>query len=688
MSRLVLTSVVALTLLPALGAQQAPVVPPAAPLTAPAYPAATETLLPNGLRLVVLEQHRQPVVSLVLSVSAGSAFDPAGKEGLSDLLAGLLTRGAGTRDAAAITTLMEQLGGSLTAQSGPDYLTLQADVLSGDVALGLQLLADAVQRPTLDATEAEALRRATIDRTVAGLNATGSLGARVALLSAYRQHPYGRRATPASLAAIGRADLVAFHRARVRPAGALLVISGDISATEARRLVSSTLASWKGLRPSALGAIAPGPAPKKIFLVHVGGSTDATIFLSNPTFAGADTSYYAAAVLSRILGQGSDSRLARSLGPRGWASDASTSLVRTRALGLAQIIAVVAPEATDSALTEIRAQLAALRTDLVPARELELARDYVAGNFALRMQTASQLAGAASESRLLGLPATYLATYRQRIAAVTAAQVRSAARRTFPANGTSVVVVGDAARLYRALAASGPVQLLAADGRPLSPEEIEPKAAALTIDPSRLTPHLDSLLITARGQAIGIQVGELLRAGDSLVYTERSAVGPTLSQVTRLVLDTLGVLRHVEQAGKVRGQDTRMALAYGGGRVRGNGVVAGPQGPVNFSADTSVSGPILDDNAIQLLLPALPWAINTRWTFEVYTSGENRVRPMTLTAADITTTTVPAGTFETYRAELDGGPQRVTFFVTTAAPHRVVRVAIAGSPIEFLVLNP
>ena len=61
---------------------------------------------------------------------------------------------------------------------------------------------------------------------------------------------------------------------------------------------------------------------------------------------------------------------------------------------------------------------------------------------------------------------------------------------------------------------------------------------------------------------------------------------------------------------------------------------------------------------------------------------------MTLTAADITTTVVPAGSYETYRAELAGGPQRVTFFVTTVRPHRVVRILIAGSPVEFVALNP
>ena len=77
-----------------------------------------------------------------------------------------------------------------------------------------------------------------------------------------------------------------------------------------------------------------------------------------------------------------------------------------------------------------------------------------------------------------------------------------------------------------------------------------------------------------------------------------------------------------------------------------------------------------------------------RWALEVFAGGENRLRSMTLTAADLTTITVPAGTFECYRADLEGGPQRVSFYVTTGAPHRIVRVEVANSPVEFVAVNP
>ena len=102
---------------------QAPGGPPApAPVTLPALPAAQEALLPNGLKLVVFEQHRQPVVSLIISIPAGTAFDPERKEGLADMLAALMTRGgAGERSGAEVAASIEGVGGSLgaTAEGSP-----------------------------------------------------------------------------------------------------------------------------------------------------------------------------------------------------------------------------------------------------------------------------------------------------------------------------------------------------------------------------------------------------------------------------------------------------------------------------------------------------------------------------------------------------------------------------------------
>lgn len=108
-------------------AAQFPTEPPQpGPVTAFPLTPPKEVLLPNGLRLVVLEQPRQPVVSITLSMPAGTAFDPKDKEGTADLLGRLLTRGAGGRSAAQLSAAIEGVGGSLGAVTDPDALSIQA----------------------------------------------------------------------------------------------------------------------------------------------------------------------------------------------------------------------------------------------------------------------------------------------------------------------------------------------------------------------------------------------------------------------------------------------------------------------------------------------------------------------------------------------------------------------------------
>ena len=689
MTRLTLFSALMLLAAPA-AAQRAPTDPPdPTPVTVSALARPQELLLPNGLRIQVVEQHRQPVVSLALSLPAGSAYDPPNRAGLADMLAGLLTLGAGDRTAPEVADAIERVGGSLGASTGPDFLTVQADVVAPQAGLAFELVADAILRPALPADAMEHLRAQSAAELAAGLADQGTLGARIFLLAGYQQLPYAQRPTPASMAAITREELLSFWRARFHPSGSLLVITGDITVTDARRLAIKSFGNWKGLRPVALPPAATNRTPAGIILVHQPGAQTASILIGATTFAGNDSSYYATAVLSRLLGDPHNGRLVRALGRQhNWSSTAGASYLRTRVLGLFQTTALVPAEVTDSAVREVYAQITALRSDLVPARELGRAREYVAGSFALGLQSTSQVAAGITEASLLGLPASYVGGYRLRVLGVSAAQVRAAARRIFPATGVVTVVVGDAARLYRSLSLIAPVQLFADDGQPLTPTEVEPKAGAVRLDLASVTGRTDTLAILAQGQTVGLQVTQLVRVGDSLVYVERTALGTTLNQRTALVFDTAAQMRRLDQTGTARGQETRIQLAYTAGRVRGDVQVAGNSGPVRFAVDTTVGPGVLDDNGVQAILPLLPWAGNTRWSFQVFVSGENALRQLTLTAAEITRVAIQGGTVECYRADLEGGQQRVSFYVTTTLPHRVVRVELANSPVVFVAVSP
>jgi len=690
MNRPLLLSLLLLGTVQPLSGQQFPSdVPPPDPVAAMSLPRPQEELLPNGLRLVVYEDHRAPVVSIVLGLRAGNAYDPPGKEGLSDLLASLLTRGAGSLSGDSVAALVERAGASFGVVSGPDHLTLQFDTPSSEAATGFGVIANAVQHPALDSTEFAARKRERISAVSESLEDPQALAGRVFLLSTYSDHPYGRRPRPASLLGIGLGDLRSYMAARFRPTGAVLIVAGDISLADASRMVRQEFGAWKGSRPAGLPAQEARRIAAGLVLVHLPGATEATILVGGPALEGTDSGHYAAAVLTRLLSDPAAGRLARAFQAKpGWLSETGASLTRTAGVGFVQLSATVPVEIADSALLTLRREAVGFGTDAIGEAEFARAREYVSGTFALRLQSAAQLAPAEAEVHLLGLPSSYLASYRPKVMAVTTSQVRAIARQLLSERGQVTVVAGDAVKLHARLARLGPVQLIGVDGRRLDVASIQPRAVPFALDMGRFTPRLDSLAIVAQGRVLGGQVITVTRQGDSLSYRDESVFGDATRQLTTATLDTVGRPGRTIQRGSARDGKTTITLSYGDGRVAGSVEFTGADSQSVVRIDQPVPGDVVDESALAALLPLLSWELNNQWSLNVFSAQENRMRTMTLTVADIVPVTVPAGTFECFRGDLEGGPQRISFFVTRTAPYRIARIEIANTPVELVAINP
>ena len=145
-------------------------------------------------------------------------------------------------------------------------------------------------------------------------------------------------------------------------------------------------------------------------------------------------------------------------------------------------------------------------------------------------------------------------------------------------------------------------------------------------------------------------------------------------------------MRSVKQSGKVQGQDLKVEVAYSGGRAKGSATTPGPQGASTKNVDVEVPAHVLDDNAITPLIPTLPWAPGAKFSLAVFSAGEGALKQRTLTVAGTEQVTVPAGTFSVCRVDVTGG-QGATLFVTTDAPHRLVKSAPATMPIEFVLVK-
>jgi len=672
--------------------QPFPTRPPApTPLRPAQFPPFQEAALPNGMTLLLIENHEQPSLSVTLSFRAGTAYDPAGKEGLSAIVAELLTKGTPTRTAEQIAATIEGVGGSLSAGGGDDFFTVATDVLSDHADLAFELLGDVTRRATYPAEELELARTRYLSALEVELSQPENVATRVFAKEIYGRHPYGRSASPASYKAITRDDVVSFAGRRLRPGGALLVVAGDMTMARARALALKTFGTWRGTPPpTPLPQAVPVKRGTDIVLVHRPGSVQSNIVMGNTTFLPTDTGYYASRIAAQVLGGGADARLFLILREqKSWTYGSYASLDRNRGMGHWEATFEGRTAVTDSALGEMLHQIDRMRTEVIPDTELAAAKGFLVGSFPLTIETPRQIARSVTTARLLGLAPDYLRLYRQRLDGVGALRARAAARRIFRRDALTIVVVGDAKEIYNDLKVIAPVRLVDLGGNPMSPADLNPTGGPVAFDRSQIVARSDSFQALVQGNPFGSQVTTVQTSADSIVFTEATTLGPMVQQRTTVVLSAADLgMRRTDQTGTIQGQQAEIHLVYANGRVTGSAIVPQAGGtPKTVPVDTTVPAGAIDDNAIGLLVAALPLAEGKSFSLNVFSSGEGVTKVATIKVAGVENVTVPAGTFSAYKLEISGMQLPVVMHVSTDAPRRLLRVAPVGAPLVFQLVK-
>jgi zinc protease len=668
---------------------QYPTKPPApAPIKAAAFPPFQEATLPNGLKLVVVRNPKQPVVAVTLAFAAGSAYDPAGKSGLADLTAGLLTKGAGKRSADDISAAIESVGGSIGAGAGKDFLSIRADVLAGSAKLAFELLADAVIRPTFIDKEIELARKQTLSALQLEQSQAASLASRSIAKGLYGDHPYGRRPDPASVQAIKRDDVVAYHNARVRPSGALLVVAGSLTLAEAKALAADAFGSWTGA-PTAVAAFKAPPSrtATEIVLVHRPGSVQSNIVVGNLTSTPNDPRNFGAAIANRMLGGGADARLFLILREqKSWTYGAYSNLQHYKGLGTFEATAEVRTEVTDSSLVEMLKQIKRIGDEPMPVDEFSAIQNAMTGQFPLTIESAGQVAAQVVNAKLLGRPSDYVATYRQKLSAVTPAQAQAAAKALFRRDAALIVVVGDGTKIYEKLTAIAPVKIVSADGDPMKPEDLTVKTALVNWDLSKLVPRADSFTILVQGKPFGFQTTKLEKADRGWKYSEQTSLAAFVQQKTEVRFTDRIVMQSVTQSGKTQGQDTKIDVTYANGHAKGTANVPGPAGIKTVTVDADVPAGALDDNILRPMLAALRWAPGAKFSIPIFQSGKGSATTMNAVVGGEESIEIVAGKFDTWKVNVTGGDSPLTMWVEKSSG-RVVKLALVGQPVEFQLVK-
>ena len=418
--------------------------------------------LDNGGTLLLVPRNDVPMIAASVIVRGGSLADAAGKEGTADLLAEMLSKGAGERDALAFAQAVDGAGGSLTFGSSREAVVASAQFLSKDAGLMLSLLSDALLRPRMEQAEFDKLRKRAID----GLASAKDSDPRQ-LIGIYgdawlfRGHPYGRPTggDETSLARIALADLQDFRRQQMGGDRLIIAIAGDFDPAAVTAQVRQAFGGWakaEGALPEV--AARAKETGRRVLLVDKPGATQTYFMLANVGSHRGDPAEAAQDLVQTAFGGRFTSMINTELRIKsGLSYGARSSIERPRAPGAVSITSFTKTESTAKAIDLAIATLDRLHAEGLDAATLQSAKHYIAGQFAPDLETAPQLASAIARMVLYGESRDSIDGYLGRVAAATPEQV-AAARAVFPdSDDLAIVAIGDADRIREAMEAYGPL---------------------------------------------------------------------------------------------------------------------------------------------------------------------------------------------------------------------------------------
>lgn len=439
---------VALVLAPAASAQTERPALAEAPRFVP--PAVERHQLSNGLPVLFVEKPGVPLAQINLLVRTGSANDPAGQDGVASLAADMMDEGADSLDALELADAIDFLGIDLGVGAGLHSLQVQLHTPVSKLDRALALMADVALRPTFPEADLERVRTSRLTALEQRRDEPRSIASVLLARTLYGDgHPYGHLGAgePASVGALTRGDLVAFHEAAVRPGNAALVVVGalDWESVGPRLEAAFGAGVWPDNGAPRRAAV-PDPdqvGARTVYLVDKPGAAQSVVRIARIGAARSTDDYYALEVLNTILGGSFTSRLNQNLRERnGYTYGARSSFDYRPVAGPFIAYADVQTAVTAPALTEFFSELTGIHAP-VEAAEVAKARNYVALSFPSPFATVAGTAAMVGDLYLSDLPPDTYAAYTERIQAVTAEDLARVAERYVDPEHVAVIVVGD-----------------------------------------------------------------------------------------------------------------------------------------------------------------------------------------------------------------------------------------------------
>lgn len=426
-------------------------------------PAVERVVLENGTVLVLHEKHDVPLIGLEAMLRGGAISDPADKHGLTALLASLMEKGAGDRSGVQFAEAVASVGGDLSASASREAVTVSAEFMAKDADLMVELLADLLQRPHLDANEFTKLRERSINliKAAKGGDPSGLMPV-YADAFLFGEHPYGNpvSGSETTLAGISHRDVSNWYRESFGADRLVIAVSGDFQASVMRERLTAAFAGWRSAEAELSTVQAPAAATEnRVYLIDKPGATQSYFRIGN---VGVARDYAGRADLdlaNTVFGGRFTSMLMTELRTKsGLTYGARSSVARYTQPGSVFIASFTQTETTVEAIDLALSTFTRFRDTGLNEDMLASSKNYVMGQFPPRLETAKQLAGTFALIEGLGLDATYIDGYGAALAAATVESIAATIDDVYPnAENLVFVVLGDAEAIRDQVSKYGPV---------------------------------------------------------------------------------------------------------------------------------------------------------------------------------------------------------------------------------------
>jgi len=435
--------------------------PPPAPPRPINWPAISESKLDNGLTVVLAPLHNVPKITANLVILAGRGTAYKTLPGVAQLAGRVANEGTATRTSLQLKQELRSIGGSLTVGVDHDATTLAASSLSDFAPKLLDIVSDVARHPAYPASEV-ALAKTNFAQEIEEERSSPDFLAQEQLDKAlFGGHPYGFSVPdPAAIKNVTRDSLKTFAATYYVPNNTVLVIVGDFDTATMRSEVSKAFGSWKRVPlPLAPKLVLPVRDKRQIYVIDRPGSVQSTILIGAPAPPRRSADYIPLRTTNMIYGGAFYSRLTRNIREsKGYTYSPFSSADLRRAAGAFTAGASVRNEVTGPTLLEMLYELDRMRVEPVTAEELASAKTYSIGGMELELESQSSLANSISTIYIDELSRDFLQTFRDKVAALTPAEVQRSAAKYFDTYRSAIVVVGDYKQIKDQIAPFGDVK--------------------------------------------------------------------------------------------------------------------------------------------------------------------------------------------------------------------------------------